>query len=139
MNKFKILTIFGNFLKNFGALNKKQGFQRIFVLVRTTHSPNIKALAKKLKEEIDFNRLTYFRPMFGGPQRPNGGPKPKNSNGYVIRVPKTMCNQNLKVLASIMKKFKILTILGPPRAFLGGPKSKIGLLEDFCIGQDYSF
>ena len=50
-----------------------------------------------------------------------------------------MCYQNLKVLAWITKKFKILTILGPPRAFFGGPKSKIGLLEDFCIGEDYSF
>ena len=32
-------------------------------MVKTIHSENMKALAKKLREEIDFNRFVCFDPV----------------------------------------------------------------------------
>ena len=32
-------------------------------MVSTTHSENMKALAKKLREEMDFSRFSYFWPL----------------------------------------------------------------------------
>jgi len=49
----------GNFL---GALNQNSVPKEFSAMVRTTHSENLKALAKKLKEEIDFNRKPCFWP-----------------------------------------------------------------------------
>ena len=60
IKKFINLTIFGppgNFL---GALNQNSVPKEFSAMVRTTHSENLKALAKKLKEEIDFNRKPCF-------------------------------------------------------------------------------
>ena len=62
----------------------------------------------------DFKILT-----FRGPAGPNGAPKQKIFNWYDNRDPKATYWQNLKVLATIIKKFIILTILGPPGKFLG--------------------
>ena len=62
----------------------------------------------------DFKILT-----FRGPAGPNGAPKQKFFNWYDNRDPKATYWQNLKVLATIIKKFIILTILGPPGKFLG--------------------
>ena len=52
----------------------------------------------------------------------------KKINIYEIRVPKSIYPENLKVLAQRIKKLEILTIFGPPRAFLWIPKSKFRLL-----------
>ena len=43
-----------------GALNQNSVPTEILAMVRTTHSENLKALAKKLKEEIDFNQKPCF-------------------------------------------------------------------------------
>ena len=62
IKKFINLTIFGppgNFL---GALNQNSVPKEFLAMVRTTHSEILKALAKKLKEEIDFNRKPCFWP-----------------------------------------------------------------------------
>ena len=58
----------------------------------------------------------------GGPRGPNGA---QNQKKLIDKIPgdlKTTSYQNFKVLAETMKKFKILTIFRPPRAFLASPK-----------------
>ena len=47
----------GKFL---GALNQNSVPKEILAMVRTTQSEILKALAKKLKEEIDFNQKPCF-------------------------------------------------------------------------------
>ena len=48
--KFKILTIFENFLKNFGTLNQNSVPKSFLALVRTNHSENMNSLAQKLRD-----------------------------------------------------------------------------------------
>ena len=48
--KFKILTIFENFLKNFGTLNQNSVPKSFLTLVRTNHSENMNSLAQKLRD-----------------------------------------------------------------------------------------
>ena len=54
IKKFKILTIFKNFLKNFEALIKNSASNNFLVIKRSPHSENFKALAQKLREEFRF-------------------------------------------------------------------------------------
>ena len=54
IKKFKILTIFKKFLKNFEALNQNFATQKFLVIKRSPHSENFKALAQKLREEFRF-------------------------------------------------------------------------------------
>ena len=54
IKKFKILTIFKNFLKNFEALIQNSASNNFLVLQRSQHSENFKALAQKLREEFRF-------------------------------------------------------------------------------------
>ena len=48
--KFKILTIFENFLKNFGTLNQNSVPKSFLALVRTNYSENMNSLAQKLRD-----------------------------------------------------------------------------------------
>ena len=60
---FKILTIFGPLELFWGALNENSVPCEFLAMVRTIHSENMKALAEKLREEIDFNRFLCFDPV----------------------------------------------------------------------------
>ena len=57
VNNFDHFGTPGKFL---GASNQNSVPKEFLAMVRTTHSENLKALAKKLKEEIDFNRKPCF-------------------------------------------------------------------------------
>ena len=48
------------FPKKFEALNQNFAPNESSAMGRTTHAEIIEALAQKLKEDIDFNCLTYF-------------------------------------------------------------------------------
>ena len=52
IENFKILTIFENFLKNFGALNQNSVPNSFLAILRSTYSENFKPLAQKLREEF---------------------------------------------------------------------------------------
>ena len=58
--KFNILNILGPPRAFWGALNQNSAPTEILAMVITTHSENMKALAKKLREEIYFFRFSYF-------------------------------------------------------------------------------
>ena len=63
IKKFINLTVFGPPGNFSGALNQNSVPKEFSAMGRTTHSENLKALAKKLKEEIDFNRKPCFEPV----------------------------------------------------------------------------
>ena len=52
IENFKILAIFENFLKNFGALNQNSVPNSFLAILRSTYSENFKPLAQKLREEF---------------------------------------------------------------------------------------
>jgi len=111
----KILTLWGPGPPKRGSQTKK--FQKIWFLVYMIYV--VWNFERSSLINGDFKILT-----FRGPAGPNGAPKQKIFNWYDNRDPKATYWQNLKVLATIIKKFIILTILGPPRKIFRGPKSK---------------
>ena len=72
--KFKILTIFENFLKNFRTLNQNSVPKSFLALVRTNHSENMNTLAYILTDFYYFNRLPTFDPNLGAPSGQTGAP-----------------------------------------------------------------
>ena len=57
MKNFKILAIFDNFLKIFGAVNQNSIPKSFFGLLISTYPENLKALVQELEEEFQFNRF----------------------------------------------------------------------------------
>ena len=112
---FKILAHRGPGHPKRGTQTKK--FQLTWFLVYTIYV--VWNFERSSWKNGDFNIL-----VLRGPAGPNGAPKQKFFNWYDIRDLKATYWPNLKVLAWIMKKLVILTILGPPGKFFRGPKSK---------------
>ena len=127
MKNFKILAIFENFLKNFGALNQNSGSTDIFALDWRTHSENLKVLAQKMKNFKILAIFENFLKNFGALNQNSG------STEIFVLIWRTH-SENLKVLAQKIKKFKILSIFDNFWKFLEkfwGPKQ--GLRQGFFL------
>ena len=119
------ISKFWPFRGGLGGPKSKFRLVRFLAMVGTTHSPNIKALAQKLREEIDFNRFTTFR----GVKKNVAPPETKIFQHICYQGPKIYNPWKFEGPSSNNKKVQNFDHFWNFFVKFWGPKSKFRLLK----------